>query len=103
MKKDYIKNPKPNGYRSLHLIIETPIYLLNQKKLMKVEVQLRTISMDCWASLEHKIKYKKNLPENVALQFENSLKECADMCAEFDRKMESIQKHADVYIDKAIK
>ena len=58
-RKDYIQNPKPNGYRSLHLIVETPIYLHNQKKPMKVEVQFRTISMDWWASLEHKIRYKK--------------------------------------------
>ena len=62
-RKDYIANPKPNGYRSLHLIVETPIFLHDQKRLMKVEVQFRTISMDWWASLEHKIRYKKNLPE----------------------------------------
>lgn len=67
MKKDYIANPKENGYRSLHLIIEIPIFLHDEKKMMKVEVQLRTISMDWWASLEHKIRYKKDtslpLPE----------------------------------------
>ena len=57
--KDYIKNPKPNGYRSLHLIIEVPIYLKDEKKNMRVEVQLRTIAMDFWASLEHKLSYKK--------------------------------------------
>ena len=61
-RKDYIANPKPNGYRSLHLIVETPIFLHDQKRLMRVEVQFRTISMDWWASLEHKIRYKKNLP-----------------------------------------
>ena len=59
--KDYIKNPKPNGYRSLHLIISVPIFLKDEKRDMKVEVQLRTIAMDFWASLEHKIRYKKNL------------------------------------------
>ena len=59
-RKDYIANHKPNGYRSLHLIVETPIFLHDQKRLMKVEVQFRTISMDWWASLEHKIRYKKN-------------------------------------------
>ena len=64
-KKDYIQNPKKNGYRSLHLIVETPIFLHDRKKLMKVEVQLRTISMDWWASLEHKIKYKKDIDQNV--------------------------------------
>ena len=60
-KKDYIKNPKPNGYRSLHLILDIPIFLSNEKKHMKVEVQFRTIAMDFWASLEHKLKYKKNV------------------------------------------
>ena len=60
--KDYIQNPKPSGYRSLHLIVSVPIFLQNEKRNMKVEVQLRTIAMDFWASLEHKIRYKKNLP-----------------------------------------
>ena len=58
--KDYIKNPKPNGYRSLHLIIEVPIYLKDEKKNMRVEVQLRTIAMDFWASLDHKLSYNKD-------------------------------------------
>lgn len=58
-KKDYISHPKPNGYRSLHLILEVPIFLTNEKKMMRVEVQFRTIAMDFWASLEHKLKYKK--------------------------------------------
>ena len=57
--KDYIKNPKKNGYRSLHLIVEVPIFLQNEKKWMKVEIQLRTIAMDFGASLEHKVRYKK--------------------------------------------
>ena len=61
--KDYIKNPKESGYRSLHLIIEVPIFLENEKKNMKVEVQLRTIAMDFWASLEHKLRYKKDIPQ----------------------------------------
>ena len=58
-KKDYIENPKRNGYRSLHLIVTVPIYLHDEKKLMRVEVQFRTIAMDWWASLEHQIRYKK--------------------------------------------
>ena len=61
-KKDYIKNPKPNGYRSLHLIVEIPIFLMDGKKYMRVEVQFRTIAMEFWASLEHKLKYKKDIP-----------------------------------------
>lgn len=87
-RKDYIQQPKDNGYRSLHLIIETPIFLHNQTRLMKVEVQLRTISMDWWASLEHKIRYKKNLADDARVARE--LQECAEMGAELDRRMEKI-------------
>ena len=87
-RKDYIQQPKDNGYRSLHLIIETPIFLHNQTRLMKVEVQLRTISMDWWASLEHKIRYKKNLSDDARVARE--LQECAKMGAELDRRMEKI-------------
>ena len=74
-RKDYIEDPKPNGYRSLHLIVEIPIFLHDEKRMMKVEVQFRTISMDFWASLEHKIRYKKELPVNE--EVENELYECA--------------------------
>ena len=87
-KKDYIANPKPNGYRSLHLIVETPIFLHNQTRRMKVEVQLRTISMDWWASLEHKIRYKKDVPDPA--QIEKELFECAEMGAVLDERMEKI-------------
>ena len=87
-RKDYIRQPKDNGYRSLHLIIETPIFLHNQTRLMKVEVQLRTISMDWWASLEHKIRYKKNLADDARVARE--LHECAEMGTELDRRMEKI-------------
>ena len=89
-KKDYIRDPKPNGYRSLHLIVETPIFLYNQKKLMKVEVQFRTISMDWWASLEHKIRYKKDI--EVPQDITKELLECAETAAALDRRMEQIQK-----------
>lgn len=65
-RKDYIKNPKESGYRSLHLIVQVPIFLQNTKKLVYVEVQFRTIAMDFWASLEHKLQYKKNIPESQA-------------------------------------
>ena len=93
--KDYIKTPKPNGYRSLHLIIETPIFLHKEKRLMKVEVQLRTISMDLWASLEHKIRYKKVLPDSN--EIDKELLECAIMSAELEKRMEQIQKISDRY------
>lgn len=87
-KKDYIKNPKKNGYRSLHLIIGIPIFLHDQKKTMTVEVQLRTISMDWWASLEHKIRYKKDI-ENTS-EIEEELFLCAQVSANLDNKMEEL-------------
>jgi len=90
-RKDYIKNPKPSGYRSLHLIVEVPIFLQNEKRYMKVEVQLRTIAMDFWASLEHKLRYKKNIPDDEAEILAKELIECADASAELDRKMGEIR------------
>lgn len=88
-RKDYIANPKSNGYRSLHLIVEIPIFLHDHKRLMRVEVQFRTISMDWWASLEHKIRYKKGLQESDHVDQE--LFECAKMSAELDSRMEKLQ------------
>lgn len=87
--KDYIKNPKENGYRSLHLIIQIPIFLSNQKKNMRVEVQFRTIAMDFWASLDHKLKYKKDVknPEVIA----EELKKCADVISSVDMRMQEIR------------
>ena len=86
--KDYINNPKPNGYRSLHVIVRIPVYFLDKKELIPVEVQLRTIAMDFWASLEHKIAYKfeGNAPENLLKE----LKACADMVDMLDAKMFSL-------------
>jgi len=86
-RKDYIKNPKPSGYRSLHLIIKIPIYTENGKKDMYVEIQMRTIAMDFWASLEHKLRYKKNLNPQKAEELAESLKECAETSAKLDEKM----------------
>lgn len=90
-KKDYIKHPKKSGYRSLHLIIEVPIFLKNGKKNIKVEVQLRTIAMDFWASLEHKLRYKKNIDESESALLERELLECSEMSAASDRRMEEIR------------
>lgn len=90
--KDYIKNPKPSGYRSLHLIVEVPIFLEDEKRPMKVEVQLRTIAMDFWASLEHKMRYKKDLDSQLLDKLSEQLTECADMSASLDEKMENIKK-----------
>ena len=88
---DYIKNPKENGYRSLHLIIEIPIYLQNEKRMMRVEVQLRTIAMDFWASLEHKMHYKKEIPESIAKELRDELRVCADDIAGLDVRMEKLR------------
>jgi putative GTP pyrophosphokinase len=89
-RKDYIKNPKPNGYRSLHLIVEIPIFLSDRKEYMQVEVQIRTIAMNFWASLEHKVRYKKDIP-NVN-DVENRLKWCAEESAKLDFEMQAINK-----------
>jgi len=94
-RKDYIQNPKPNGYRSLHLIVEVPIFLQNEKKYMKVEVQLRTIAMEFWANLEHKLRYKKNLSEETTLLTSQGLNECAEMSALLDLKMQQIRDQID--------
>ena len=90
-RKDYIQNPKPSGYRSLHLIIKTPIYTENGKKDMFVEVQMRTIAMDFWSSLEHKLRYKKNLNLQTAEQLAKELEVCAEESAKLDEKMLSIR------------
>ena len=91
-RKDYIQNPKPNGYRSLHLIVEVPIFLRNETKRMRVEVQLRTIAMDFWASLEHKLRYKKGLEDSEDYQeISRQLKNCAEISAMLDRLMENIR------------
>ena len=88
-KKDYIESPKPNGYRSLHLIVTVPVFLADEKKEVKVEVQIRTIAMDFWASLEHQLRYKKDVPGEVDLY--RQLHECADVIADTDRRMLQIR------------
>ncbi len=87
--KDYIKNPKPNGYRSLHLLLVVPVFMSDRVEEVCVEVQIRTIAMDFWASLEHKIYYKYN--KEVPADIIKELKESADSAAHLDRKMEKIQ------------
>lgn len=91
--KDYIKHPKPNGYRSLHLILDIPIFLTKEKKHMRVEVQFRTIAMDFWASLEHKLKYKKDIENAESISEE--LKYCADIISQLDRRMGQIRNRID--------
>lgn len=89
--KDYIKNPKPNGYRSYHMIIEIPIFLQNEKKFVKVEVQLRTIAMECWANLEHRIRYKKNLSAEILSRVSEDLLKCAELTEKLDLEMQEIK------------
>ena len=86
--KDYIKNPKENGYRSLHLVVEIPVFFSNECKPMKVEVQFRTIAMDNWASLEHQMHYKTD--GEVPADIIQALKECSDALAATDLRMQSI-------------
>ena len=88
-KKDYIANPKPNGYRSLHLIVTVPIFLEHEKRVMQVEIQLRTIAMDFWASLEHQLRYKKDFVFTEEMAQE--LRDCAQLSAQVDQRMDSLR------------
>ena len=89
-KKDYIANPKPNGYRSLHLIVQIPIYLQAGKRNMRVEIQLRTIAMDCWATLEHQLRYKKDITDTT--QISTELQYCAVLSAKLDARMDHLRR-----------
>ncbi len=89
--KDYIKNPKPNGYRSLHIIVKTPIYFLDKKVFVPVEIQFRTIAMDFWASLEHTLRYKsKYLVEGIDMADE--LKNCSDIIEDVEHRMQILMR-----------
>lgn len=88
--KDYIKHPKENGYRSYHMIIEIPVFFSNEKKYMRVEVQIRTIAMDFWASLDHQLKYKKELVD--AGEISEELRRCAEVIARTDEEMLGIRR-----------
>ena len=91
--KDYIKKPKANGYRSLHLVVEIPVYFSTTKRMMRVEVQIRTIAMDFWASLEHDMKYKNSVEIDQKLKEE--LKLCAEVIADTDKRMQKIKDELD--------
>lgn len=86
--KDYIKEPKPSGYRSYHMIINVPVYLAAQKKYAPVEIQIRTIAMDFWASLEHQLRYKTSAA--VTPEISEELRQCAERIAETDIQMQKI-------------
>ena len=90
-KKDYIRYPKDSGYRSLHLIVQVPIFLQNEKRQMKVEVQIRTLAMDLWASQEHKLRYKKSIPEDEEESISNELAECAQILSSVDTRMQALR------------
>lgn len=90
--KDYIKNPKENGYQSLHLICKIPVFMSDRVEHVYVEVQFRTVAMDFWASVEHKIFYKYEDSKDVPINIKNDLKEAAMRISELDKKMESIHK-----------
>ncbi len=96
-RKDYIANPKPNGYRSLHLIVKIPVFFAEQKRDMKVEVQIRTIAMDFWASLEHQLKYKQAVPNEEAIITE--LKACAEVISVTDERMLYIRQQIEDAVD----
>ena len=87
-KKDYIENPKDNGYRSLHLVLSVPVFLLNGCESVPVEVQIRTVAMDFWASLEHQLRYKKGKELPTKINFE--LKACAEVSAKLDKRMQGL-------------
>lgn len=93
-RKDYIENPKPNGYRSLHLILQVPIFLSDRTQPVRIELQLRTIAMDFWASLEHQLRYKADV--EVPAYISDDLKACADVIAATDEEMQRIAKELHV-------
>lgn len=92
--KDYIKEPKPNGYRSLHIIYTVPVFLSDGPHVTPVEVQYRTIAMDYWASLEHQLRYKNSLPDADVAKHSRTLLECADQLNSVERSMQEI--HRDI-------
>ena len=96
-KKDYIANPKPNGYRSLHLILEVPIFLAERTQPVRIELQIRTMAMDFWASLEHQLKYKQEIPgqQDIIAQ----LRECAEIINATDEKMLDIRRQIEAASD----
>ena len=88
MEKDYIKNPKANGYRSYHMVVEVPVFLSDRTEYVKVEIQIRTIAMDFWASLDHQIRYK--MEDVVPAEVAEKLRHCAETVAATDVEMQEI-------------
>lgn len=98
LEKNYIKNPKTNGYRSLHIVVDVPVYMTGGKLFIPVEIQIRTVAMDFWATLEHGIRYKAS--EEVSDRIVQELKECADIITETDYRMQEIFKALQMVHDK---
>ena len=96
--KDYIKHPKENGYRSYHMIVSVPVFFSDETKEMAVEVQIRTIAMDFWASLEHQLKYKQEVPNQQEIV--SQLTDCAERIAEIDRQMYRVRQQIEQSEDK---
>ena len=89
--KDYIKNPKPSGYKSYHMIVTIPIFLSDRMVDTKVEIQIRTIAMDFWASLEHKLRYKKSIPEEQSKYLAEEMMDCAQISSALDERMQKVR------------
>lgn len=89
--KDYIRLPKASGYKSYHMLVTVPVFLSDRTVDVKVEIQIRTVAMDFWASLEHKMRYKKNIPENHVKYLQDELYDCARQSAELDNRMQNIR------------
>lgn len=98
--KDYIRHPKSNGYRSLHMIVEIPVFFSEEKRNVRVEVQIRTIAMDFWASLEHQLRYKKDLHDiEDSESIGEELRQCAETIAKTDVQMQSIREKIGVFTE----
>lgn len=97
--KNYVKNPKDNGYRSLHLLVEVPVFFADEKKHVQVEVQVRTLAMDLWATLEHDIEYKNNLDFQI---LKEELKQCADIIFDVEERMQNIKTKMTEMSDKDV-
>lgn len=95
---DYIRNPKPNGYRSLHMVVTVPVFFSDRVEKVKVEVQIRTIAMDFWASLEHQLKYKAD--GDVPNEIVDELRNCAEVIASTDMRMQNIHREVDAIVRK---
>ena len=98
--KDYIRLPKASGYKSYHMLVTVPVFLSDRTVDVKVEIQIRTVAMDFWASLEHKLRYKKEIPEAEAAQMAEELTECANVIADWDKKMGEIRNRIERYSEE---